>query len=122
MYRNLVAKNNQVPQNIPQNRANHHPLYKNYVMENMLYLRRKKICYNPLMTVEQILQEVALMPAPMRAFIAEKILETLDFEEQINLSPEWMSLIQQRISDIDDGIVQMVGAEEALNQIWSELE
>lgn len=74
------------------------------------------------MTIEQILQEIALMPAPMRAFIAEKILETLDVEEQIDLSPEWMSLIQQRISNIDDGIVQMVGAEEALNQIWSELE
>jgi hypothetical protein len=74
------------------------------------------------MTVEQILQEVALLPAPTRAFIAEKILETLDSEEQITLSPEWISLIQQRISDIDAGIVQMVGAEEALKQIWSELE
>lgn len=74
------------------------------------------------MTVEQILQEVALLPAPTRAFIAEKILETLDSEAQIDLSPEWISLIQQRISDIDAGIVQMVGAEEALNQIWSELE
>jgi hypothetical protein len=40
------------------------------------------------MTVEQILKEIALMPAPTRAFIAEKILEMLDFEEQINLSPE----------------------------------
>jgi hypothetical protein len=73
------------------------------------------------MTVEQILRKVALMPAPTRAFIAEKILEMLDAEEQINLSPEWMSLIQQRLADIDAGIVQMVGAEEALNQIWSEL-
>lgn len=73
------------------------------------------------MTVEQILQEVALMPAPTRAFIAEKILEMLDAEEQINLSPEWISLVQQRISDIDAGVVQMVGAEEALSQIWSEL-
>ena len=73
------------------------------------------------MTVEQILQEIALMPAPTRAFIAEKILEMLDAEEQINLSPEWMSLIQQRLTDIDAGIAQMVGAEEALNQIWSEL-
>lgn len=73
------------------------------------------------MTVEQILQEIALMPAPTRAFIAEKILEMLDSEEQIDLSPEWMSLIQQRLADIDAGIVQMVGAEEAMNQIWSEL-
>ena len=80
-----------------------------------------KICYNLLMTVEQILREVALMPAPTRAFIAEKILEMLDAEEQINLSPEWMNLIQQRLADIDAGIVQMVRAEEALNQIWSEL-
>jgi hypothetical protein len=88
-------------------------------MKKTLYLRRKKICYNLLMTVEQILKEVALMPAPTRAFIAEKILEMLDIEEQINLSPEWMSLIQQRISDIDDGIVQMVGAEEALSQTFA---
>ncbi len=74
------------------------------------------------MTVEQILKEIALMPAPTRAFIAEKILEMLDAEEQINLSPEWIDLIQQRVSDIDAGLVQMVGAEEALNQIWAELE
>ena len=74
------------------------------------------------MTVEQILQEIASMPAPTRAFIAEKILEMLDAEEQIDLSPEWIDLIQQRVSDIDAGLVQMVGAEEALNQIWSELE
>jgi hypothetical protein len=74
------------------------------------------------MTVEQILQEVALLPAPTRAFIAEKILEMLDVEEQINLSPKWISLVQQRILDIDAGIVQMVRAEDALNQIWSELD
>lgn len=61
------------------------------------------------------------MPVPVRAFIAEKILEMLDVEEQINLSPEWIGLIQQRISDVDNGLVQMIGAEKALNQIWSEL-
>lgn len=48
----------------------------------------KKVCNNLLMTVEEILQEVALMLAPTRAFIAGKILEMLDVEEQINLSPE----------------------------------
>jgi hypothetical protein len=64
------------------------------------------------MTVEQILQEIALMPAPVKAFIAEKILEMLDVEEQINLSPEWIRLIQQRIEDLDAGVVQMVKAEE----------
>ena len=73
------------------------------------------------MTVEQILQEIASMPVPTRAFIAEKILEMLDSEEQIELSPEWMSTIQQRIDDIDAGVVEMVSAEDALNQIWSEL-
>ena len=53
------------------------------------------------------------MPAPTRAFIAEKILEMLDVEEQIDLSPEWISLIEQRISEIDANHVQMVKAEEA---------
>lgn len=73
------------------------------------------------MTIEQILQEVALMPAPTRAFIAEKILEMIDAEEQINLSPEWISLIQKRVSDIEAGEVQMVKAEEVMKQVWSEL-
>ncbi|MFZ0544877.1 MAG: addiction module protein [Candidatus Promineifilaceae bacterium] len=73
------------------------------------------------MTVEQILKEIASMPAPTRAFIAEKILEMLDFEEQINLSPEWIHLIQQRTADIDVGVVQMVEADEVMNHIWAEL-
>lgn len=73
------------------------------------------------MTIEQILQEVALMPAPTRAYIAEKILEMIDAEEQINLSPEWISLIEERISDIDAGVVQMVTADKVMKQIWSEL-
>jgi hypothetical protein len=73
------------------------------------------------MTIEQILQEVALMPAPTRAYIAEKILEMIDAEEQINLSPEWISLIGERISDIDAGVVQMVTADKVMKQIWSEL-
>lgn len=79
------------------------------------------MCYNLIMTVEQILKEIALMPAPTRAFIAEKILEMLDFEEQINLSPEWIHLIEQRTADIDAGVVQMVKADEVMNQIWAEL-
>ena len=73
------------------------------------------------MTIEQILQEVALMPAPTRAYIAEKILEMIDAEEQINLSPEWISLIENRVADIDAGVVQMVKADDAMKQIWSEL-
>jgi hypothetical protein len=73
------------------------------------------------MTVEQILREVALMSAPARAFIAEKILEMLDADEQVELSPEWLSLIEQRLADIDANHVKMVKAEKALSQIWSEL-
>ena len=73
------------------------------------------------MTIEQMLQEVALMPAPTRAYIAEKILEMIDAEEQIDLSPEWISLIEERVSDIDDGVVQMVKADDVMKQIWSEL-
>jgi hypothetical protein len=62
------------------------------------------------------------MPAPTRAFIAEKILEMLDFEEQINLSPEWIHLIEQRTTDIGAGVVQMVKADEVLSGIWTDLE
>lgn len=73
------------------------------------------------MTIEQILQEVALMPASTRAYIAEKILEMIDAEEQIDLSPEWISLIEKRVADIDAGAVQMVKADDVMKQIGSEL-
>ena len=74
------------------------------------------------MTVEQILREVAAMPATTRAFIAEKILEMLDAEAQIELSPEWLDTIKQRVAEIDNNEVQMIKAEDALNSIWTELD
>lgn len=45
----------------------------------------------------------------------------IDAEEQIDLSPEWISLIEERVSDIDTGVVQMVKADDVMKQIWSEL-
>jgi len=43
----------------------------------------------------------------MRAFIAEKLLESLDFEEPFDLSSEWKEEISRRCRQIDEGQVQL---------------
>ena len=43
-------------------------------------------------------------------------------EEKIELSTEWIEVIEQRTADIDAGVVQMVKADEVLSGIWAELE
>ncbi|MEM7334729.1 MAG: addiction module protein [Chloroflexota bacterium] len=73
------------------------------------------------MTVEQILREVAQMPLQTRAFIAEKILEMLDADEQIELSDEWKLLIEKRAAEIDADQVEMLEAQVVIKEIWSDL-
>lgn len=62
------------------------------------------------MTMEQILDRVFELPTPARAFIAEKILETLDYEEDFPLSEEWLAEVKRRTREIDSGLIPMIPA------------
>ena len=63
------------------------------------------------MTIEQILTEAMKLPTPGRAFVAEKLLETLDHEEEVELSEEWLAEIRKRVAAIEEGQAQMIPAE-----------
>jgi putative addiction module component (TIGR02574 family) len=73
------------------------------------------------MNIEQILSEVLILPTSTRAFIAEKILETLDNDEPFTLSAEWQVEVNRRITEIDAGEVEMVAAPDVFAQIRKDL-
>jgi len=68
------------------------------------------------MTTDTIIEQVLHLPRESRAFLAEKLLESLDHEE-FEVSPEWMEEIRRRCRQIDDGTVDLVPADEVLEQI-----
>jgi putative addiction module component (TIGR02574 family) len=69
------------------------------------------------MSVNQVLNEVLAQPSHIRAFIAEKLLESLDHEEGFAVSEEWLAEVQRRAREIDDGLVKLIPAE----QVFAEL-
>ena len=70
-----------------------------YLFSKQLTINRFKWHLKPMgMTVEQLVSEALDMPAPIRAFVAERIIESLDVTDTPNdLSPEWKAEIERRI-------------------------
>ena len=63
--------------------------------------------YNSMNTdAEKIALQALQLPPSMRAFIAEKLIESLDAESGDALSPEWSKEIRRRCDEIDRGDVE----------------
>lgn len=65
-------------------------------------------------TAEKIVSEALELPLPLRAFVAEQLLESLDTEPGDELSPAWRDEIRKRCREIDQGRVELVDAETAM--------
>ena len=64
----------------------------------------------------QDITERALKLLPgARAYIAETLLESLDFEADFPISKEWIAEIRKRCREIDKGKTKLVPGEEALS-------
>jgi putative addiction module component (TIGR02574 family) len=71
--------------------------------------------------VEKIVAEVLDLPSPVRAFLAAKLLESLDVDGASELSSEWKEEIRRRCQEIDEGTARLVEAEEAFARAYSKL-
>ena len=66
---------------------------------------------------ESIIEEVLHLPRESRALLAEKLLESLDHEEEFVVSPQWMDEIRKRCREIDAGIVALASSEEVFEEL-----
>ncbi|MCP4405119.1 MAG: addiction module protein [bacterium] len=67
--------------------------------------------------VKNIVENALSLPSNSRAFIAEVLLESLDFEEDFPINQAWLDEIERRCSDIDNGNIELIPGEKGLAQL-----
>ena len=70
---------------------------------------------------EQIVTDALALPAPVRAFVAEKLIESLDVAAPAELSPAWKEELRQRCREIDQKSVQLLEAEAVFGRAFTSL-
>ena len=73
-------------------------------------------------TLEEMTTEALALPVEARAFLVEKLLESLDEQEDFSISEAWMKEITKRSREIDEGRVQGIPAEQVFDEMRRELE
>jgi hypothetical protein len=71
--------------------------------------------------VEKIVSEVLDLPPAVRAFVAEKLIESLDVASGGELSPEWREEIRRRCLEIDQGTAELHDAESVFARAFAAL-
>lgn len=73
-------------------------------------------------SIEQLTEELLALPSASRALLAEKLVESLEFDTEPTIQAAWMTEAKKRRSEIRDGSVQPIPGEEALAQVRRLLE
>jgi len=73
------------------------------------------------MTAEKLVSEALQMPNTLRAFVAERLIESLDFDSDVDLSPEWKAEIDKRCREMDEGTVSLIDANSVFKKAYARL-
>ena len=76
-----------------------------------------KILRGFMRSIEQLTEEILALPSASRALLAEKLIESLEFDIDPAIQAAWMAEAKKRRNEIRDGIVQPIPGEEALAQV-----
>jgi putative addiction module component (TIGR02574 family) len=71
--------------------------------------------------VAELIEEVLHLPRTDRSYLATKLLESLD-EEDDEMSEDWKSELDRRLQDIDEGKVKMIPHAEVMANVRAMLE
>ena len=67
--------------------------------------------------VQSITEKALRLSPSARAYIAETLLQSLDFEEDFPIPDDWMAEIHKRCHEIDNGDVELVSGEKAMDHL-----
>lgn len=70
--------------------------------------------------IEKAINDVLGLPMQIRAWPAEKLLESLDMEESFEISDDWRQEILSRCKQIDKSRVELKDAEEVFKAACEE--
>jgi Putative addiction module component len=73
-------------------------------------------------SIEQLTKEILSLPSVSRALLADKLVESLEFDTDSTLQATWVTEAKQRRDEIRNGTVTPIPGEEALAQVRQLLE
>jgi hypothetical protein len=73
-------------------------------------------------SIEQLTEEILALPSASRAILADKLVESLEFDIDSTLQETWLIGAKRRREEIRDGSVQPISGEEGLAQVRRLLE
>jgi len=72
-------------------------------------------------TAERLVDEALNLPPQARAFVAEKLIESLDETPISTLSPAWKKEIKKRCQEMDQGLVKLRSTEDVFTKAYAAL-
>jgi Putative addiction module component len=68
-------------------------------------------------SIEQLTEELLSLPSASRALLADKLVESLEFDTDLAIQSLWVTEAKRRRDEVRDGAVQIIPGEEALAQV-----
>lgn len=75
-----------------------------------------------MLSIEQLIQEALSLPSASRALLADKLVESLEFDIDETIQTHWTTKAKKRRDEVRSGTVQPIPGEEALAQVRRLLE
>ena len=68
-------------------------------------------------SIEQLTEEILSLPSASRALLADKLVESLEFDTDPAIQAVWIAEAKRRRDEVRNGSVQPIAGEDALAQI-----
>ncbi len=68
-------------------------------------------------SIEQLTDEILSLPSETRALLADKLIESLEFDADSATQEVWLTEAKRRRDEVRDGSVQPIPGEDALAQV-----
>ena len=72
-------------------------------------------------TAKKVVRQAMALPPALRAFVAEKLLESLDAPECPPLSPKWKKEVRRRCAEVDRVAVKLRDADAVFAKAYASL-
>ena len=77
----------------------------------------RSILRGAMRSIEQLTEEILSLPNVSRALLADKLVESLEFDTDSTIQAVWVTEAKRRRDEVRDGSVQPISGEEALAQV-----
>lgn len=68
-------------------------------------------------SIEQLTEEILSLPSESRALLADKLVESLEFDTDSTIQSIWATEAKRRRDEVRNGSVQTVSGDDALAQV-----